>query len=328
MKRFLATTAIVALTAAPVMADTHADKESDMKASESAEMSQGQSDKAAKSKASTNVGDQKIHAADMIGEPVYIRNAEASDEDIADSVSQPADNWERVGEIGDVILTKDGKIDSVTLDAGGFLGIGEKHVSTGMDELKFVSSEGGDSAEAEAGAARHFYVVFTGDRSALEDRDEVDEQSQRDSGNSFWSDESDKQRSNEKTDNQTSEHASEQGTQAASDDSDMSGQASQSAELTTDQRDALTADDLQGLSVYDSNDESIGEISELVVSDSGDISQVVIDVGGFLGLGEKPVALPFDEVSLREGEEDMTDTLHATVPHSSEDLEGMKEWEG
>ena len=52
------------------------------------------------------------------------------------------------------------------------------------------------------------------------------------------------------------------------------------------------------------------------------------DVGGFLGLGEKPVALPFDEVSLREGEEDMTDTLHATVAHSSEDLEGMKEWEG
>lgn len=326
MKRFLATTAIVALTAAPVMADTHADKESDIKASESAEMSQRQSDKAAKSNASTNVGDRKIHAADMIGEPVYIRNAEASDEDIADSVGKPADNWERVGEIGDVILTKDGKIDSVTLDAGGFLGLGEKHVSTGMDELKFVSSEGGDSTEA--GAARHFYVVFTGDRSALEDRDEVDEQSLRDSGNMFWSDEAEKQGSEEKTDGQTSGNASEQGTQSASDNADMSAQGRQSAELTTDQRDALTAEDLQGLSVYDNNNESIGEISELIVSDSGDISKVVIDVGGFLGLGEKPVALPFDEVSLREGDEDMTDTLHATVAHSSEDLEGMKEWEG
>jgi len=341
MKRFLATTAIVALAAAPVMADMHSENESDMKASESAEMSQGHSDKAAKSNASAKVGDKTIHAADMIGEPVYIRSEDASDEEIADSVSQPADNWERVGEIGDLILTKDGEIDSVTLDAGGFLGIGEKHVSTGMDELKFVSSEGGDNAEAEAGAAQHFYVVFTGDRSALEDRDEVDEQSERDSGNSFWSDESEKQRSqeknegqasNESTGNASSEQASnngsEQGTQAASNETDMSGQSSQSAELTTDQRDALTADDLQGLSVYGSNDESIGEISELVVSDNGDISQVVIDVGGFLGLGEKPVALPFDEVSLREGEEDMTDTLHATVAHSSEDLEDMKEWEG
>ncbi len=339
MKRFLATTAIVALTAAPVMADTHSENESDMKASESAEMSQGQSDKATEPKASAKVGDKTIHAADMIGEPVYIRSEEASDQEIADSVSQPADNWERVGEIGDVILTKDGKIDSVTLNAGGFLGLGEKHVSTGMDELKFVSSEGGDTTDA--GAARHFYVVFTGDRSALEDRDELDKQSERDSGNSFWSDESQKQRSQEKNEGQASNestgnasseqasnNASEQGAQTASDETDMSGQASQSAELTTDQRDALTAEDLQGLSVYGSNDESIGEISELVVSDSGDISKVVIDVGGFLGLGEKPVALPFDEVSLREGEEDMTDTLHATVAHSSEDLEGMKEWEG
>lgn len=367
MKRFLATTAIVALAAAPVMADTNADKESDMKVSESAEMSQSQSDKAAKSNASAKVGDKTIHAADMIGEPVYIRSENASDEEIADSVSQPADNWERVGEIGDLILTKDGGIDSVTLDAGGFLGIGEKHVSTNMDELKFVSSEGGDNAESESGAARHFYVVFTGDRSALEDRDEVDEQSERDSGNSFWSDESDKQQSKDKMDGQASNentgnasseqasnestgnasseqasnestgnasseqasnNASEQGTQTASDESDMSGQASGSAELNTDQRNALTADDLQGLSVYGSNDESIGEISELVLSDNGDISQVVIDVGGFLGLGEKPVALPFEEVTLREGGDDMTDTLRATVAHSSEDLEGMNEWEG
>jgi sporulation protein YlmC with PRC-barrel domain len=341
MKRFLATTAIVALAAAPVMADTHSENESDMKASESAEMSQGQSDKATESKASAKFGDKTIHAADMIGEPVYIRSEDASDEEIADSVSQPADNWERVGEIGDLILTKDGEIDSVTLDAGGFLGINEKHVSTGMDELKFVSSEGGDSAEAEAGAARHFYVVFTGDRSALEDRDELDKQSERDSGNSFWSDESQKQRSQEKTEGQASNegtgdasseqasnNASEQGTQAASDDSDMSGQASQSAELTTDQRDALTADDLQGLSVYDSNDESIGEISELVLSDNGDISKVVIDVGGFLGLGEKPVAVPFEEITLRDGGDDMTDTLRATTDHSSEALEGMQEWKG
>lgn len=354
MKRFLATTAIVALAAAPVMADTNADKQSDMKASETAEMSQSQSDKAAKSNASAKVGDKTIHAADMIGEPVYIRSEDASDEEIADSVSQPADNWERVGEIGDLILTKDGGIDSVTLDAGGFLGIGEKHVSTSMDELKFVSSEGGDNAESESGAAQHFYVVFTGDRSALEDRDEVDEQSERDSGNSFWSDESDKQQSKDKMDGQASNestgnasseqasnestgdttseqasnNASEQGTQTASDESDMSGQASGSAELNTDQRNALTADDLQGLSVYGSNDESIGEISELVLSDNGDISQVVIDVGGFLGLGEKPVALPFEEVTLREGGDDMTDTLRATVAHSSEDLEGMNEWEG
>ncbi|GAW35138.1 PRC-barrel domain protein [Roseovarius sp. A-2] len=339
MKRFLATTAIMALAAAPVMADSHSANESGANTSTSAEMSQGHTDSAAKTDVSAKIGDMNVRASDMIGQDVYIRNADAPDQEIADSVSEPADDWERVGEIGDIILNKDGKIDAVTLDAGGFLGIGEKHVKTSMDELKFVASDNGDNAEAEAEAQQEFFVVFTGDRSALEDRDEIDEQSLRDSGNSFWGDTSDEQRPNENsearattedTGNTTGEHdstnASEQGTHSAADNAEMTG--GQAGELTDDQRGALTAEDLQGLSVYGTDGESIGEISELVVNDSGEISKTVIDVGGFLGLGEKSVALPFEEITLHEGGEEMTDRLRATTSYSSEELEGMQEWEG
>ena len=53
-------------------------------------------------------------------------------------------NEERLGEIGDVILTPEGDVDAVTVDVGGFLGIGEKEVAVGMDNLAFMTDEGGD----------------------------------------------------------------------------------------------------------------------------------------------------------------------------------------
>jgi len=53
-------------------------------------------------------------------------------------------NEENVGEIGDVALTPDGKVDAVIVDVGGFLGIGEKQVAIAMDNLNFMTNEDGD----------------------------------------------------------------------------------------------------------------------------------------------------------------------------------------
>jgi predicted outer membrane protein/sporulation protein YlmC with PRC-barrel domain len=56
------------------------------------------------------------------------------------------------------------------------------------------------------------------------------------------------------------------------------------------------ASKLTGLNVYNTNDEKIGDISELIVDISGKIQAVIIGVGGFLGLGERDVAIPFDQI--------------------------------
>lgn len=53
---------------------------------------------------------------------------------------------------------------------------------------------------------------------------------------------------------------------------------------------------LNGLDVYNPNNEKIGDISELIVGRDGKIAAVVIGVGGFLGMGEHQVAVPFDQV--------------------------------
>jgi sporulation protein YlmC with PRC-barrel domain len=52
-----------------------------------------------------------------------------------------------------------------------------------------------------------------------------------------------------------------------------------------------------GLNVYNSVSDKIGAISELVVDRSGKIEAVVVGAGGFLGLGEHDVAVPYDQIS-------------------------------
>ena len=51
-----------------------------------------------------------------------------------------------------------------------------------------------------------------------------------------------------------------------------------------------------GLSVYNDNNQSIGSINDLLTDKSGNIKAAVIGVGGFLGVGEHLVVIPFDKV--------------------------------
>jgi sporulation protein YlmC with PRC-barrel domain len=50
---------------------------------------------------------------------------------------------------------------------------------------------------------------------------------------------------------------------------------------------------LVGLDVYGTDNEKIGDINEVLVDRQGNVDAVVIGVGGFLGIGEKNVAIPF-----------------------------------
>ena len=55
-----------------------------------------------------------------------------------------------------------------------------------------------------------------------------------------------------------------------------------------------------GLSVYNDNNESLGSINDLLTDKNGDIKAVVLGVGGFLGVGEHLVAVPFDKVKFAD----------------------------
>ena len=53
---------------------------------------------------------------------------------------------------------------------------------------------------------------------------------------------------------------------------------------------------LIGVNVYNDNNDKIGDIQELIVDKSGKIDEVVLGVGGFLGMGEHYVAVPMEKL--------------------------------
>lgn len=66
--------------------------------------------------------------------------------------------------------------------------------------------------------------------------------------------------------------------------------------LTQASVDQMRGSALRGLNVYNSDNEKIGDIKELVLGRNGKVEAVVIGVGGFLGLGEHNVGVPFDGI--------------------------------
>ena len=85
--------------------------------------------------------------------------------------------------------------------------------------------------------------------------------------------------------------ASAQTPTATTDRANMAPAASESS-LQGDWR----ASKIVGLNVYNDNNESVGSINDLLTDRNGNIKAVVIGVGGFLGVGEHLVAVPFAKI--------------------------------
>jgi hypothetical protein len=56
------------------------------------------------------------------------------------------------------------------------------------------------------------------------------------------------------------------------------------------------ASKIVGLNVYNDKNESLGSINDLLTDKGGNIKAVVVGVGGFLGVGEHLIAVPFDKI--------------------------------
>src|SRR5215203_4222339 len=74
---------------------------------------------------------------------------------------------------------------------------------------------------------------------------------------------------------------------------------------------------LMGVDVYGPDNEKVGDINEIIVDRTGKIDAVVIGVGGFLGIGEKDVAVPFGQVKFVN---EPRDTRATTTDRSAANL--------
>lgn len=200
-----------------------------------------------------------IAASDFIGKRVYATETAVD----ASEYAGIQDGWNDIGVINDVVLTRDGRVDAVLVDIGGFLGMGERQVALGMENIRFVS----DSATAED-PSDYFFVV-NADRTILEDAPEF-----------MWTD---------------SMPNATDGT-AAGAERVVDG-------YTAVEPASISADQLKGVRVFGPKDEDVGEISEVVLDANSAPTQVIVDVGGFLGMGEKPVAIDLSQLQVLQAGE-------------------------
>jgi hypothetical protein len=81
----------------------------------------------------------------------------------------------------------------------------------------------------------------------------------------------------------------------------------------------VMAYDLLGTDVYNNQDENIGEIEDMVIDNGKTVRALIISVGGFLGMGERYVAVDPSTVTL-VAEDD--DDMRAIVNTNRDDLKG------
>uniref|UniRef100_UPI0026163B14 PRC-barrel domain-containing protein n=1 Tax=uncultured Jannaschia sp. TaxID=293347 RepID=UPI0026163B14 len=91
---------------------------------------------------------------------------------------------------------------------------------------------------------------------------------------------------------------------------------------TTAQVGEFEVESLTGSNLYGVNDDDIGEIGDLILSSDGQIEGVIVEMGGFLGLGQREVQVPYDRLSILTSE---TGDIRAYIDATEEELEAMPE---
>ena len=290
MKRFFATTALALVMASPAYVAQSEVK--DMTAIE-------------------RLNQDDVLASTLMGMRIY-----ATEDDVAAQPYQEGAEreWDDLGEVNDVVLTKDGSVKAVVLGIGGFLGIGERNIAIDMSSLNFVREQ--DDAD-------DFFLVVNADKESLENVPAFERQADETArAGDMTPAENDQTAENGRQGDMAVNDAAGAENMPASENQQMARAetAEQDGSTVGDRgpmlvrptveregyRDAevqeLTADMLEGATVYGANDEDVGEIDRLVVSQDGVIEHAVVDVGGFLGLGEHPIAVTMDELQILQEE--------------------------
>lgn len=98
----------------------------------------------------------------------------------------------------------------------------------------------------------------------------------------------------------------------------------QAGNLTEQSADQISAKTYMGQSVYNGQNESIGSINDLILQKQGGVVAAVVGVGGFLGMGQKNVAVPFDKISATQNAQD--GTIKLTTTETAESLKAAPEF--
>lgn len=221
-------------------------------------------------------------AGNIIGEKVY---------------NGTADDAENIGSVKDIVMTADGKADQLVIGVGGFLGLGEKNVAVSFDKFDWAEKNG-DRWLVMATTKEQLQALPDFDRRAY---DPASASVAASYPASPVADQTAQAPVAPATPDATMPPASDQSAQApaASDsatDNTNTGAIDKSTLKQLPSAD-LRAEELLGTKVYGADDANVGEIGDILMTADGKIDAYIIDVGGFLGIGEKKVAVGSDNLA-------------------------------
>lgn len=241
------------------------------------------------------VSGQDLLATKFLGQKVY--------EDVND-------NAQEIGTINDMVVTPGLGVSAVVIGVGGFLGVGEKNVAIDFDQLQYLERTDG---------TRRWVLSTTAD-------------DLRQAPAFIWADSveatgtppiSKEQQQDQLVDNPNAAPIDPKLTSDQPERPIIATPPSQTGMSAVD-RDSLSADQLVGIPVYGINDQQIGTISDVVLTPQGNSDAVIVDVGGFLGIGAKPVAIAFENLTFST---DTGGTRYLFLNTSREQLENQSTYD-
>ncbi|MEO9780978.1 MAG: PRC-barrel domain-containing protein [Sedimentitalea sp.] len=215
-----------------------------------------------------------------------VYSAEKDVDVMANMAPDAQTEWDDIGEINELVISPEGNVIAVIVGVGGFLGLGEKDVAMDMKQIHIMRED--DDAD-------DIFLVVKSSSEALKEAP------------SF-----------ERNMDKTEMDAKPERSMLMAPDVKREGYAKT-------ERSELTTEMLTGARVYGVDNEDVGEIHSLLLDDNGAIDRAIIDVGGFLGMGEKPVAVTFDELTILR--KDGGDDVQVYIDSSQEALKAQPTYE-
>jgi sporulation protein YlmC with PRC-barrel domain len=233
-------------------------------------------------------------------------------------------NNEIVGEVSNLVLDEDGQVVAVIISLGGLMGIGDRDLAIEWDQIerKVVGDDITLSVELTEASLKDApkYSRERSDRSTSmidSDREQQRTGQATDRRVSQTTDPRTSQTTDPRTSQTTNPRASQTAEQRTAQTTDPRATASRTAEYV----EAMPArgyhsDSLVGQEVKSRlNNKSIGTVSDLVIDNDGQVVALIIGVGGLMGLGQRDVAIAWDQIE-RSFDDDET-TLWVNLTEQS-----------
>lgn len=230
----------------------------------------------------TTASSEKFLASSLLGKSVYTGVDEEGEE---------------IGDVNDVVISGNGDTEALIVGVGGFLGVGEKDVAIGFDRVSWSERSG------------ERILVVTATKEQLMAEPAFERKPIMDAMVSTSQTTSTEEAPTPTTPDPSAVVATEQpatGTTPQMTDPDLVPGVDPSTTAAATPEPALkpvdpallSAEKLIGTEVKVADDTKVGEIGDVILSKDGHVEAYIIDVGGFLGIGAKPMAMSADSVQV------------------------------